>query len=68
MGNPLLNLFGVKTFAHGIHPPDSKDDTRELAIHQFPFAPLMIVPFSQHIGKPAIPLVGEGAEVSEWSG
>ncbi len=30
-----MNLFGAKTFAHGIHPPESKDDTRGLAIHQF---------------------------------
>ncbi len=52
-----MNLFGGKTFAHGIHPPESKDETRGLAIHQFPFAPLLIVPLSQHIGKPAVPIV-----------
>ncbi|TWU43429.1 Electron transport complex protein RnfC [Novipirellula aureliae] len=64
MFDAVKHLFGVKTFAHGIHPPDSKNDTKELAIHQFPFAELLIVPFSQHIGKPAIPIVGEGAEVT----
>jgi electron transport complex protein RnfC len=64
MIDTLMNLFGGKTFAHGIHPPESKDDTRGLAIHQFPFAPLLIVPFSQHIGKPALPIVREGQEVT----
>jgi electron transport complex protein RnfC len=59
-----MNLFVGKSFAHGIHPPESKDETRGLAIHQFPFAPLLIVPLSQHIGKPAVPIVGEGDEVS----
>ncbi|TWU31577.1 electron transport complex subunit RsxC [Novipirellula artificiosorum] len=64
MIDAVKHLFGVKTFSHGIHPPDSKDGTRDLPIRQFAFAPLLIVPFSQHIGKPAIPVVGEGAEVT----
>jgi electron transport complex protein RnfC len=59
----MIPLRG-KTFKHGVHPPEHKDDTSGLAIRQFSFAPLLIVPLSQHIGKPAIPLVGEGAEVS----
>jgi Na+-translocating ferredoxin:NAD+ oxidoreductase subunit C len=59
-----IHLFGGKTFRHGIHPPELKDETRGLRIHQFPFAPLLIVPLSQHIGKPALPLVSEGSEVS----
>ncbi len=63
MSGAVTDLFGSKTFAHGIHPPESKDDTSGLAIHQFAFAPLLIVPLSQHIGKPALPIVGEGAEV-----
>jgi electron transport complex protein RnfC len=64
MRDAAMNLLGGKSFAHGIHPPESKDETRGLAIHQFPFAPLLIVPLSQHIGKPAVPIVGEGDEVS----
>jgi electron transport complex protein RnfC len=51
------------SFPHGIHPPESKGDTRELPIRQFPFAPVMIIPLLQHMGKPAIPLVREGQEV-----
>lgn len=63
MWGQLLSLFGTKTFAHGIHPPEAKDDTSGLAIRQFQFASLLVVPLSQHIGKPAIPIVREGQEV-----
>ena len=52
-----------RSFAHGIHPPQAKDDTRDLPIKQFPFAPVMIVPLQQHIGKPAVAVVREGQEV-----
>ncbi len=59
-----MNIFGGKTFAHGIHPPTLKDDTSGSPIRQFPFAPVLIVPLSQHIGKPAVPIVNEGQEVT----
>ncbi len=64
MRDIVRQLIGGKTFAHGIHPPESKEETCGLAIHQFPFAPLLIVPLSQHIGKPAIPTAREGDEVA----
>lgn len=63
MSHLANQLFGKHTFAHGIHPPESKDDTRGLPIHQFPFPDLLIVPLSQHIGRPAIAVVEEGDEV-----
>lgn len=59
-----MNIFGAKSFAHGIHPPESKDDTSGQPISQFPFAPMFVVPLSQHIGKPAVPVVREGQEVT----
>ena len=58
-----MSLLGWKTFRHGVHPPEAKDETAQLAIRQFPFAPLLVVPLSQHAGKPAIPVVREGQEV-----
>lgn len=64
MINSVWQLIGRHTFAHGIHPPESKQDTSGLAIRQFPFPSLLIVPLSQHIGKPALPIVHEGDEVS----
>lgn len=59
-----MNLFGGKTFAHGIHPPELKDETRGLPIRQFPFPPALVIPLSQHIGQPATPIVREGEEVT----
>ena len=53
-----------KTFPGGIHPPDSKQETNELAIRPFPFAPVMVIPLLQHIGKPAVAVVQEGEEVA----
>ncbi len=52
------------SFRHGVHPPEQKDETRGLAIRQFPFAPVLVVPLAQHIGKPATPVVREGQEVA----
>ncbi len=51
------------TFPHGIHPPESKRETASLPIRRFPFAPALVVPLVQHIGKPALPVVREGEEV-----
>ena len=52
-----------KTFPHGIHPPEHKEQTCHLPIQRFPFAPLLVIPLLQHIGKAAIPVVREGQEV-----
>ena len=53
----------LKSFLHGIHPPDYKETTNHLPIQQFPFAPILIISLSQHIGAPAIAVVREGQEV-----
>ena len=59
-----MALFRHKTtFAHGIHPPESKDETSGAAIRQFPFAPLLILPLIQHLGKPSVAEVREGEPV-----
>ena len=57
------SLQAKKSFRHGIHPPESKSVTSKLAIRQFPFAPVMLVPLAQHLGSPAQPVVHEGQEV-----
>ncbi len=59
----MLDRVRKNSFRHGVHPPEHKDETRTLAIRQFPFAPELIVPLSQHLGKPARPIVREGEEV-----
>jgi len=58
-----MRLLGLKTFRHGVHPPESKDETSGLAIRQFPFAPVLIVPLVQHMGKPSVATVREGQEI-----
>ncbi|HEB94969.1 MAG TPA: electron transport complex subunit RsxC [Sedimenticola thiotaurini] len=60
----FLNLFRRhKTFPHGIHPDDHKEQTAGLPIRRLPFAPKMYVPLAQHRGAPAKPLVHPGQEV-----
>lgn len=56
-------LLTQNTFKHGIHPPENKDETKGLPIRQFSFAPLLILPLSQHIGKAGKIVVREGQEV-----
>jgi len=59
----MLDIVHKDSFRHGVHPPEHKDETGHLAIRRFPFAPLLVVPLSQHLGKPAIAVVREGQEV-----
>ena len=59
----MLDTMRKQSFRHGIHPPEHKDETNQLAIRRFPFAPELIVPLSQHLGNPAISLVRAGQEV-----
>lgn len=59
---PKLRLW-QHSFAHGIHPPDFKQSTRDAPIRRMPFAPQMIVPLQQHFGAPSLPLVCRGQEV-----
>lgn len=50
-------------FSHGVHVPDHKESTCHLPIRRLPFAPVLIVPLSQHTGAPAVAIVREGQEV-----
>ena len=58
-----MRLQGLRTFRHGIHPPEAKDATSGLPIRQFPFAPLLVVPLIQHLGKASLPVVREDEKV-----
>jgi electron transport complex protein RnfC len=59
----LLQRLTRASFSHGIHPAEHKAETRDKAIRRLPFAPRLVVPLAQHIGKPAVPLVHVGQEV-----
>ncbi|NTV94584.1 MAG: electron transport complex subunit RsxC [Thiobacillus sp.] len=58
----LFSLFARKSFARGVHPADNKS-TAGTPLRRLPFAPRMILPLAQHIGKPAVPIVSVGQEV-----
>lgn len=58
----LFSSFARKTFARGVHPASHKS-TAGMPIRRMPFAPRMILPLAQHIGKPAVPTVSVGQEV-----
>ena len=59
----LLSLLSGKHFWRGIHVPEHKEQTSHLPIRRMPFAPLLVVPLSQHTGAPSIPIVREGQEI-----
>ncbi len=57
------SISGNKTFRHGVHPPENKEQTNKLSIRQFPFSPTIVLPVIQHIGQPPELIVREGQEV-----
>jgi electron transport complex protein RnfC len=58
----VLNFLRGEAFARGVHPPQHKD-TAALPITRLPFAPRLVVPLSQNVGRPARPVVRVGQEV-----
>lgn len=54
----------AKTFPHGIHLEEHKAETNAKPTRRLPFAPEIIVPLAQHVGKPAKPLVFKGQHVT----
>ena len=56
----LLNFLRGEAFARGVHPPQHKD-TAAMPISRLPFAPRLVVPLSQNVGRPARPVrIGKG--------
>lgn len=54
--------FRLRSFRHGVHPSDHKEQTEHLAIEHMPFADRYVLPLGQG-GKPAIPVVTKGRVV-----
>ena len=52
------------SFFGGIHPKENKHYAQDCPIHIFPEPDLLIVPMSQHIGAPCVPLVKKGDHVT----
>jgi len=59
----ILNLFGIGTFRHGVHPPSNKADTAKKKIRRMPFPDHLVIPLNQHMGSPSKALVHKGQEV-----
>ena len=52
-----------RTFRGGVHPDGHKELSREVPLREFLPAGEMVFPLSQHIGKPAKPIVKKGDAV-----
>ena len=52
------------SFFGGIHPKENKHYAEHQPIHEFPEPDLLVIPMSQHIGAPCIPLVKKGDTVT----
>jgi electron transport complex protein RnfC len=59
----IFNLFGARSFRHGIHPPAHKTATAAQPSRRLAFPDHLVIPLNQHIGKPARALVSKGQEV-----
>jgi electron transport complex protein RnfC len=53
----------IASFEHGVHPEEFKHFTDQQPIERMPFADEYVLPLSQHIGAPAIPIVKKGESV-----
>src|SRR5271165_1658934 len=58
----IENIVGRRLW-RGVHVAEFKEQTCHLPIRRLPFAPMLVVPLSQHTGAPAVPIVREGQEV-----
>jgi electron transport complex protein RnfC len=56
-------LDRLRSFRHGVHPDDRKEATCALAIERMPFVEELVLPLSQHLGKPSLPVVAPGQRV-----
>lgn len=52
--------MGLKTFPGGVHPPDAKRYSKDIAIEILPIPEKVIIPLSQHIGAPSKAVVNVG--------
>lgn len=56
----------MKTFKKGgIHPPDMKEQTKDLPLTSFTSVPYVSIPLLQHFGNPAISVVNAGDVVAK---
>lgn len=54
----------ARSFAHGVHPAEHKEQTEHLPTARMPFVRRYVLPLSQHTGAPSRPIVAAGARVA----
>ena len=59
----LLNKMRLPSFRNGVHPPENKKLTSGIASRRLPFPKEIILPLSQHLGRPAEARVKPGDRV-----
>jgi electron transport complex protein RnfC len=57
--------IGARSFQGGIHPHDEKALTRDKPIERMPDPAILVLPLSQHLGRPARAVVKKGDWVRE---
>ncbi len=55
--------MGLLTFKGGVHPYDGKELSKNYPVEKYLPQGEMVYPLSQHIGAPAVPVVGKGDRV-----
>ncbi|MCF7945745.1 MAG: electron transport complex subunit RsxC [Spirochaetia bacterium] len=54
-------MLKARTFKKGgVHPSDKKELTEKSVITDFPLSDTLCIPFSQHLGAPANPIISKG--------
>lgn len=56
----------VFSFKGGVHPPEEKSRTSKKKIEIFPSPKKLYIPFLQHTGAPATPIVKVGDKIMRW--
>jgi len=56
-------MVAALKFRHGVHPPEHKSLTAGLKTRRLPYPAELVLPFSQHAGRPAKPIVRPGDRV-----
>lgn len=59
----MILMNHTKTFKGGVHPHEQKELTENLPFEVIPNPKQIIIPLTQHLGKPAKPIVKKGSEV-----
>lgn len=55
--------MNLKSFPGGVHPHDHKEFSKNSPITKLPLPEKVIIPLSQHIGAPSVPIIKVGDEV-----